>query len=359
MATYKAEFFSHYYRRRRRPLHAYALGLIRWEAQLAAHVPRLANTLLGVEPFASLGKRLVGVAQERQPPRFAEQTFRQWFSQHRQVRPLLDPARIGHQPQRDPPRRVVLFPDTFNDYFHPEVAVAATEVLEAAGFEVVVPQMNLCCGRPLYDYGMLRLARRQLHRILEALRGEIQAGTPVVALEPSCGAVLRHELTDMLPHDEFAKRLSRQALSIGEFLSEQAADWQAPRLERSGLVHFHCHQRATSDVDCDRAVLDRLGLDYQVLDDGCCGLAGSFGYERGEHYEVSIRAGERKLLPAVREAADHTLLITDGFSCRSQIEHGSPRSSLHLAQVVQMALQDGPNGPSSRHPEDRYQRVNG
>jgi Fe-S oxidoreductase len=127
-----------------------------------------------------------------------------------------------------------------------------------------------------------------------------------------------------------------------------------PRLERKALVHFHCHQRATTDTDCDLAVLERLGLDHEVLDTGCCGLAGSFGYERGERYEVSIKAGEQVLLPRVREASEHTLILTDGFSCRSQIEHGSERSALHLAQTIQMALRDGPNGPSTARPEERY-----
>jgi Fe-S oxidoreductase len=135
-------------------------------------------------------------------------------------------------------------------------------------------------------------------------------------------------------------------LSLGEFLERHAGEWEMPRLERKALVHLHCHQRATSDTDCDRAVLDRLGLDYEVLDTGCCGLAGSFGYERGERYEVSVKAGERVLLPRVRAASPHTLIVTDGFSCRSQIEHGSARSALHLAQVIEMALRDGPKAPA-------------
>jgi len=186
------------------------------------------------------------------------------------------------------------------------------------------------------------------------LRDEIRAGTPVVALEPSCGAVFRQELLGMLPHDEDAKRLARQTYTFGEFLAKHAGDWEMPRLERRAIVHFHCHQRATSDTDCDRAVLDRLGLDYEVLDTGCCGLAGSFGYEAGERYELSVAAGERVLLPAVRAASEHTLVLTDGFSCRSQIEHGSDRSALHLAQVVQMALREGPSGSSLPRPERRY-----
>jgi Fe-S oxidoreductase len=203
---------------------------------------------------------------------------------------------------------------------------------------------------------MLRLARRLLLRVLDGLREEIRAGTPVVALEPSCGAVFRNELPAMLPDDEDAKRLARQTYTLGEFLAQRAADWEMPRLERGALVHLHCHQRATSDTDCDQAVLDRLGLDYEVLDDGCCGLAGSFGYERGERYEVSVKAGERMLLPKVREVSPHTLILTDGFSCRSQIEHGSDRGALHLAQVVQMALREGPNGPAVARPEERYAR---
>jgi FAD/FMN-containing dehydrogenase/Fe-S oxidoreductase len=341
MATYKAEFLSHYYAGRLRPRQAYALGLIRWEAQLASHAPRLANLLTQRQPFAALGKRLAGIAPERDMPPFAPMTFKRWFGDH-----------AGHSSAAR--GRVLLWPDTFNDHFHPEVAIAATEVLESAGFEVVVPEQSLCCGRPLYDYGMLKLARRLLEGALDGLRDEIRAGTPVVALEPSCGAAFRNELPNMLPHNEDATRLARQTFTLGELLAKRAADWDMPRLERKALVHFHCHQRATSDTDCDRSVLDRLGLDCEVLDTGCCGLAGSFGYERGERYEVSMKAAERVLLPAVRDASPHALVMTDGFSCRSQIKHGSDRAALHLAQALQMALREGPNGPAGPRPESRY-----
>jgi FAD/FMN-containing dehydrogenase/Fe-S oxidoreductase len=341
MATYKAEFLSHYYSGRVRPRQAYALGLIRWAARAASLAPGLANLLTQRQPFAALGKRVAGVAPERTMPAFAARTFKSWFSE-REGR-----SGAGH-------RRVVLWADTFNDHFHPEVAIAAVEVLEAAGFEVVVPQQSLCCGRPLYDYGMLKLARHLLRRVLDGLREEIQTGTPVVAVEPSCGAVFRNELTNMLPDDEDAKRLARQTFTLGEFLAQQAEDWDMPQLGRKALVHFHCHQRATSDTDCDRQVLDRLGLDYEVLETGCCGMAGSFGYEAGERYEVSVKVGEQKLLPAVREASPHTLIITDGFSCASQIEQLTDRGALHLAQIVQMALHEGPNGPAVALPERHF-----
>ncbi len=355
MATYKAEFLSQYYRGRLRPRQAYLLGLIRWEARLAAHAPRLANLVTQRQPFAALGKRIAGIAPERTMPAFAPRTFKHWWRQRAASTGGLGPSEVAACASSDGSRRrVVLWPDTFNDHFHPEVAIAAIEVLEAAGFEVVVPNRSLCCGRPLYDYGMLTLARRLLQQVLDGLREAIRTGTPVIALEPSCGAVFRNELLNMLPNDEDAKRLARQTFTLGEFLAEHAAEWELPRLERHALVHFHCHQRATSNTDCDRQILDRLGLDYEVLDTGCCGLAGSFGYERGERYELSIKAGEQVLLPRIREASKHTLILTDGFSCHSQIDNGTERRPLHLAQAIQMALHEGPNGPANAPPEKRY-----
>jgi Fe-S oxidoreductase len=171
-----------------------------------------------------------------------------------------------------------------------------------------------------------------------------------VTLEPSCGAVFRDELLSMLPDDEDAKRLARVACSLGELLMREAADWPAPVLERRALVHTHCHARATAQTDCDLAVLDRLGVEHHSPEASCCGLAGSFGYEAGEKYEVSVKAGERVLLPAVRAATPDTLVIADGFSCRSQIAHGSDRSALHLAQVIQLALRGDATTPH-RYPE--------
>jgi FAD/FMN-containing dehydrogenase/Fe-S oxidoreductase len=339
MATYKAEFRSHYWARRLRPLHAYALGLIYWEARLASRAPRLANLLSQTEPLATLGKRALGITPQRKAPPFATQTFTSWFAQ---------------QPSRGGRTRVLLWPDTFTNHFEPHVAAAATDVLRAAGFEVVVPERSLCCGRPLYDYGMLTLARRQLKQLLAGLREELERGTPVVALEPSCGAVFRDELPNMLPGDQDAKRLARLTCSLGELLDKHRDSWQPPTLRRHALIHSHCHQKATADTGADVRVLERLGMQTRELNAGCCGLAGSFGYENGEPYEVSVKAGERALLPAVREAPADTLIITDGFSCRHQIEHGSDRRALHLAEVVEMALRTGPGGPVRGRPEDAH-----
>ncbi len=324
MATYKAEFLSHYWKRRKRPLSNYLLGLIYWEARVASRAPRLANWLVETR-LGRMLKRLAGIAPDRPVPKFATQPFTEWFRERAKER-------------REYGSPVMLWPDTFNNHFHPEVAKAAVRCLEATGHEVMIPERSLCCGRPLYDYGMLTLAKRQLLQILDTLRPQIRQGVPLVVLEPSCGSVFRDELANFFPDDEDAKRLAAQTSSLGEFL---AADdgWTPTRLHAKAIVQFHCHQRATSDTDKDEEVLSALVDEHEILDAGCCGLAGSFGYEAGERYETSMKVGEQVLLPAVREAPDDVLVVTDGFSCRSQIEHGAGRTPLHLAELAARALE--------------------
>ena len=339
IATYKAEFLSHYYEGRPRPLIAYATGLIHWWARLASLAPGTANFFARTPPFSTAAKAAAGIASERELPAFAGKTFKRWFRE-----------RVPRNPEAPP---VILWPDTFNNYFHPEVAEAAVEVLEDAGFAVVLPQHTLCCGRPLYDWGMLDLAKRQLRQILAALRPQIQAGMPVVGLEPSCVAVFRDELANLFPNDEDAKRLKSQTFLLSEFLEREG--YRPPSLRRKAIVHAHCHHKAIMKTTDEEKILDKLGLDYELLDAGCCGMAGSFGFEKGEHYEVSMKAGERVLLPAVRGADKDTLLLTDGFSCQEQIEQSTGRRALHLSQVLQMALRNG-DAPSGSSSEAGYSR---
>ncbi|HEX3721673.1 MAG TPA: FAD-binding and (Fe-S)-binding domain-containing protein [Nitrolancea sp.] len=341
MATYKAEFLSHYYGHRIRPRSAYAMGLIMYWARIAARMPSLVNLLLHSPGSASLAKFVGGVAPERRMPEFAHQTFRAWF----QARP---PRNIGGP-------LVMLWPDTFNNHFHPQTAQAAVEVLESGGYQVVIPDQWLCCGRPFYDFGMLDLAEHSLRRILDALRPSIEAGIPLVGLEPSCVSVFRDDMKNLLPHDEDAKRLYRQTFLLSEFVMEHSDQFDLPRLERKAIVHGHCHHHSVLKMDAECAILDRLGLDYELLDSGCCGMAGAFGFERGDHYDVAIKAGERVLLPKVRSTDDKTLVIADGFSCREQIAQGTNRRALHLAEVIQLAMRQGPDGPASGCPEDAYE----
>ena len=334
IATYKAEFLHHHYKRRLRPRQAYALGLIDKWARLASHMPRLVNGVTHAPGLRAVVKAAGGVAQERDVPRFAAQTFTDWF----RTRPTRNP---------DGPA-VLLWPDTFTNYFSPEIGRDAVTVLEAAGFRVVLPGKPLCCGRPLYDYGMLTLARRYLRRVLDELGPLLSAGVPVVGLEPSCLTVFRDELTNLFPEDGDAQRLHAQSLVLSEFLDQRASDWPLPRLHRKSLVQPHCHHHSVLGFDTEQRVLERMGMDVELAEAGCCGMAGSFGYEAGERYEVSKAAGERALLPKVRSADDDTLVLADGFSCRSQISSGSDRSGLHLAQVLAMAIREGQDGRRTR-----------
>jgi FAD/FMN-containing dehydrogenase/Fe-S oxidoreductase len=326
VATYKAEFLSHYYEGRMRPRSAYAFGNIDLWARVASHAPGLANLTTQLPFLRDISKFVAGISKERTLPAFAPETFKAWF--HRR-----EPATARNT---DAPR-VLLWPDTFNNHFHPDTAKAAVEVLEAAGFQVIVPRANLCCGRPLYDFGMLDRAQALLLQILDELSPEIDAGIPIVGLEPSCVAVFRDELLNLFPHDARAQALSRQTFLLSEFLEIHAKDFPLPRLNRKALLHGHCHHKSIMKMTAEEAVLRRLGVDFHSPAPGCCGMAGSFGFER-DKYDVSIAIGELELLPAVRQAPSDWLIITDGFSCREQIAQGSSRRALHLAEILQMAL---------------------
>jgi FAD/FMN-containing dehydrogenase/Fe-S oxidoreductase len=323
MATYKAEFLSHHYKRRLRPLPAYSMGLIMFHARAAARAPRLANALTHAPGLSRLVKRAGGLSADREMPLFAQQTFKAWFA-----------GRGAVNPQGDP---VVLFPDTFNNYLHPGHLKAATEVIEAAGFRVVVPQPALCCGRPLYDYGMLSTAKLFWRRTLRVLAPHVRAGTPVVGVEPSCVASFRDELPGLMPHDEDAKRLSLQTLTLAELLQRHAPEWEPPRVRGRALVHGHCHQEAVMGMDAEKELYEKMGLDFEVLDSGCCGLAGSFGFER-DHDRISREIGERRLMPIVRLAPAETILIADGFSCETQVEAMTDRRPLHTAELLASRL---------------------
>jgi FAD/FMN-containing dehydrogenase/Fe-S oxidoreductase len=317
MATYKAEFMSHYYRGRLRPRSAYSMGLIFWWARLASGMPGLANAALKTPALKWIG----GIARERDMPRFANPTFKRWFSR-----------RAG---AAAPGEDVVLWPDTFNNYLHPKPLADALAVLEAAGRHVTVPSAPLCCARPLYAEGMLDLARRQLRSCIDALAPHIERGTPLVGLEPSCVAAFRDELPQLFPDDERAQWLARNTFLLSEFLDR--IDFEPPRIDRKALVHLHCHHHALLDTDAEKRLLRRAGLDFEVLDEGCCGMAGSFGFQ-SEHFELSRRIGEIGPIPSIRQADARALIVTNGFSCRQQIAQFAGRRAVDVAEVLAMGL---------------------
>jgi Fe-S oxidoreductase len=361
MAAYKAEFLARYYEGRRRPLRSYAFGLINHWGALVEYAPWLANVFTQVPPFSTVVRWALDMAPERRMPAFAPRSFRRAFlaargsgGADRQAASAAG-ARSGSSEPRTPnpesrvpsaeSRRVLLWPDCSNNYFHPEVAHAAAEVLSAAGFDIDIPRERLCCGRPLYDHGMLTAARRRLVEILTSLRTDIEAGTPIVGLEPSCVSVFRDELLRFFPDDPLARKLREQTFFLTEFLVKTGTVPDA-RLEGRAIVHPHCHERASLSLDDDIAVMKKTGLDFGLLDAGCCGMAGAFGFER-DHFEVSMQVGERVLLPAVREAAPDTFIVTNGFSCREQITQTTGRRVWHIAELLARAL------PTERTPGAR------
>jgi len=332
VATYKAEFLSHYYEGRRRPRSAYAFGNIATWARLASKAPSMTNLTTQLPFLRDIAKLIAGIPQQRSIPAFAPQTFRNWFSRR--------------QARNSECAPVLLWPDTFNNYFLPNTATAAVEVLESAGCRVILPKVQLCCGRPLYDWGMLDRAKNLLLKILEALKLEIEQGTPIVVLEPSCAAVFRDELLNLFPKDVRAHRLSQQTFLLSEFLEQKAKHFQLPKLSRQALVHGHCHHKSVMGMTDEESVLRKMGIDFQTPAPGCCGMAGAFGFE-ADKYETSVAIGELELLPAVRKASPDCLIIANGFSCREQIAQCTNRQSLHLSEVIQMAAHDALVAPDA------------
>lgn len=323
MATYKAEFLSHYYAGRLRPRHAYAFGLINCWARLASHVPNIVNFFCQAHGFSTLAKWSAQVALDRKVPKFATTTFKHWFKQRNTNTPV--------EPD------VILFADTFNDYFHPSTAKSAVEILERAGFKVYVPMKPLCCGRPLYDFGMLERAKSWLKIILSELKPYIESGVPMVVLEPSCMAVFKDELINLLPQDPDAQRLSKQTFLLSEFIAENKKRFDFPKLNSKALIQIHCHQKAVKGETPEEEVMKSLGIEFEIPEPGCCGMAGAFGFER-EHAAVSEQIGNKNLVPAVSAAPKETLIVADGFSCKQQVFQSTDRQALHLSELIQLAF---------------------
>ncbi len=316
MATWKAEFLSQHYKGRMHPLRHYAFGFMDRFAQMGSPVSGLANAAFAVPGVESAVKRVLGVAPQRTLPRLARRSFRSGFRAEGAGKPVL------------------LWADTWNNYFQPDALDAAAELLQSSGYAVDVPREHVCCGRPLYDFGFLAEAKRYLERILERFGTAIDAGVPVVMLEPSCASVFRDELLNFFPHDARAARLARQTMMLSEVLANSPTP--APTVSLAGrrvVVHGHCHQKSLMTMKDEMALLRRTGAQVDLLDSGCCGMAGPFGFE-ADKFDVSQALAERVLLPAVRSAGADDILVSNGFSCREQVAQNSDRRAVHLAQVL-------------------------
>jgi len=334
IATYRAEFLSHYYEHARRPLHAYAFGMIdRW-ARLGSIAPRAANAFSRAPGVKNLLQRVLHLSPARELPRLAPLTFRQWaLGRGTSTVESARTMRAGGNGDSG----VILWVDTFNNYFHPQTSQAALELLTAAGVRAAIPRQPLCCGRPLYDFGLLDQAKAYLRRIMDALGPEIDAGRRIIVLEPSCASVFRDELRNLFPDDPRAERLRRQTLLLSEFLEHHAPAFAPPRLARKVLLHGHCHHKALMKMTDEESLLRKMGVDLESPDAGCCGMAGPFGYIE-DKFAISQAIGERALLPAIRRAPPETLIVSDGFSCREQIQQATGRSAIHLAEAIRLGL---------------------
>ncbi|HEX5043488.1 MAG TPA: FAD-binding and (Fe-S)-binding domain-containing protein [Candidatus Polarisedimenticolaceae bacterium] len=320
LATWKAEFFHHHWKGRRRPRAAYAFGHAdRW-LRLAGRVPRLANAMTAA--LGPLLKAAAGIAPDREIPKLAPTGLHRWAA--------------GRRAGEGAP--VLLWADTWTEHLLPAPGRAAVEVLEAAGARVTLSPAGVCCGRPLYDWGMLDQARQYLRVVLDAVGGAALAGTPVVVLEPSCLSVFKVELVKLFPGDRRAAALAARATTLAGFLS--GLDLPLRPLGGRALVQFHCHQQAVLPVAPEKELLRRLGVEATVLDAGCCGMAGAFGFRR-DHAEVSRRIGELGVLPAVRRAGPDVTVVADGFSCREQVFQETGRRPAHLAELLRAALPGG------------------
>jgi FAD/FMN-containing dehydrogenase/Fe-S oxidoreductase len=322
MASYKAEVLYQRYRRRPRPAAHYSLGWLPVWARAASRTPNLVNHLLS-GPLAPAAKRIAGVDGRRPLPAFATRTFRHWFARHR--------ATAG--------KPVMLWVDTFTNHFVPQVGVAAVAVLEAAGFRVAIPERPLCCGLTWLSTGQLGVARKMLSRSVAALEAAAKSGVPVVGLEPSCTALFRGDAAELLGRTQAVTAVAESITTLAEVLSS-ADGWQPPDLAgTAAIVQPHCHHRAVLGYSADLALLTRAGAELRVVD-GCCGLAGNFGAERG-HYDLSVAVAGNALLPAVDSAPAAAVVLTDGFSCRTQVDHLAGRPSVHLAELLARHLPGG------------------
>ncbi|MGW0144661.1 FAD-binding and (Fe-S)-binding domain-containing protein [Streptomyces sp. NPDC003333] len=355
MATYKAEFLHHHYAGRRRPAAHHSMGrLPRWLRLVdRTRTAALVNSLAAVPPLARLARRLGGIAPERRLPRLATRTFSRWWETRE--RPA---APAGGE-------LVVLWPDTFTEHLSPSVGRAAVRVLEAAGLRVALPptvrmtpsgrggglavpmdplsvlrgRERVCCGLTYVSTGQLDRARAVLRRTLDLVEPLLERDTPVVVLEPSCGASLRTDLPELLHDDPRARRLADRVLTFAEALERYAPGWTPPRIGRQAAGQTHCHQHAVLGDAPDRRLREAAGLTGE-LSGGCCGLAGNFGFEKG-HYDMSVACAEEQLLPAVRDAGEDAVVLADGYSCRTQLAQLAGVRGRHLAEVLADALETG------------------
>jgi FAD/FMN-containing dehydrogenase/Fe-S oxidoreductase len=330
VARFKSEFLADYWKRHGTPLRARALGGIHELSRWASKAPRLSNALLGSRLVRRINEKIAGIDRRRSLPRWAETTLQaHWTSP-------------GPRRGAPPARPVFLFNDTFTNYYHPGIGLAARDVLEAAGCGVRLAP-NVCCGRPLISQGLLSQARQLAHRNTARLHAAL-SGAPFLFLEPSCLSAMREDVPGLLRGDEQrkAREVADACFLFEEYLERGIGDGAITLPLQAGpahvVLHGHCHQKSLGALPPAKALLERIpGTRVTDLDAGCCGMAGSFGYAR-EHYDVSRQIGERRLLPAARALRPGDVLVAGGTSCRQQVADFTGVKALHPAELLRTLL---------------------
>jgi len=369
MAAYKSEFLAQRYKRRLHPIHHYVFGFADKLARWGSLAPALTNALLTGPLTSPLIKHIVGVAQQRELPTLAAKSYQKATAssvksegtsdsphiQDEKNNGALQAAKKLHPvkgtgfspymqdgknhgalaPEGPALQQVILWPDTWNNYYHPQTLIAAETVLTQAGFQVQTPQGHICCGRPLYDFGHLDAARSYLANVLGRMAPQIDAGLPFIFLEPSCASVFKDELPELFPHDSRAQRMRDQVWLLADWLFSKAPDYATGRLQGAHiLIHGHCHHKAVFGGPASEiALLRQAGATVDLIEAGCCGMAGPFGFE-ADKFEVSKTIANQGLLPAIQAAGPMTIVVADGFSCREQIAQLGHKQALHFAEVL-------------------------
>ncbi len=332
VAAYKSEFLAQHYKGRLHPLQHYIFGFADRLARYGSLASSLTNAILTGPLTSPLVKRIAGVARERQLPRLAPKSYQKTRSPATNVVQRSAALQVPAPPQV---AQVLLWPDTWNNYYYPQSLSAAEAILTEAGFQVEVPHGHICCGRPLYDFGLLGAARSYLARVLNRMAPQIEAGLPFIFLEPSCASVFKDELLELFPNDPRAKHLSQNIWLLSDWLSGHAPRFAPGRLAGANvLLHGHCHHKAVFGGPSNEiAMLQSAGAKVELIHAGCCGMAGPFGFE-AEKFEVSTTIASQGLLPAVQSASPSTIIVADGFSCREQIAQLTGRHAVHFAEVL-------------------------
>jgi FAD/FMN-containing dehydrogenase/Fe-S oxidoreductase len=336
MAQYKAEFLAQKYKGKLHPLQHYVFGFADKMARMGSITPALTNFVLSSSLTSPLIKYVAGVAQERKMPQLARKSYKAARTNNEISNVLPQPESPAPEGRSAPPQVVVLWADTWNNYYHPHTLVAAESVLTQAGFRVRTTKGHICCGRPLYDFGMLDAARNYLANVLDRVQAEIEAGLPFIFLEPSCASVFKDELLEFFPDDVRAQKLSKQVWLLADWLAAKAPDWVKGRLVGAQVIlHGHCHHKAVfGGPKSEIALLRKAGAQVEMIDTTCCGMAGPFGFE-ADKIEVSKAIANLGLMPAVNAAGPMTLIVADGFSCREQISQLSDRRAMHFAEIME------------------------